>query len=291
MAVQMTSVLPEHVDEVGQVVYEAFKEIAERHNYEPAFSVPELATGIVRLLVQAEGYQSYLLLEDGKAVACNFGDERDDVVGVGPVAVAVKKQGNGYGRRVMEALLERAEANGVRSVRLTQAAYNRQSFSLYHNLGFDTRDVLANVRGRIEADERPVDSVRTFTADDASACDALHREVLGFGRRGDIEYMATMAAPLVVERNGAIAGYATRFPGGETFVTHAAARDESALKDLLIGMQGVSEGPLHLLLPSRHAGTLRWLMGQGFEVMELDCYMVRGEYQEPLGAWLPSPFY
>jgi len=287
----LTTVLPGQAEAVGTLVYEAFKEIAERHNFEPPFSTPELAQFIVRLLAQTEGYESYQLIEDGRPVACNFGDERDEVVGVGPVAVAVDQQGRGLGRRVMEALLERAERNGFRSVRLVQVAYNLQSFSLYHNLGFNVTDMLANVRGRTDGAQEPSDRVREYTPADLEACDTLHREVLGIGRRQDIELMAGFAPPLVLERGGQIAGYLTRFPGAQTFITHGVARDEQALRDLIISMARSSTGDVHVLLPTSHAETLRWAMAQGFQLLELDSYMVRGEYQPPMGAWVPSPFY
>ncbi len=287
----LTTVLPDQAEAVGTLVYEAFKDIAERHNFEPGFPNPQLAQVVVRLLAQTEGYESYLLTENGRPVACNFGDERDEVIGVGPVAVAVDRQGRGLGRRVMEALLERAERNGFHSVRLVQVAYNMQSFSLYHNLGFEVMDLLANVRGRLGGGQQPQDHVREYTAADLEACDDLHRDVLGIGRRSDIEFMSALAPPLVVERDGQIAGYLTRFPGTETFATHGVARDEEALRDLIVGMARSSPVELHMLLPTSHAGTLRWAMAQGFQLLELDSYMVRGEYQPPIGAWVPSPFY
>ncbi len=291
MALEIVPIRSDQVEAVGQIVYEAFHDIAERHNFEPAFPEPALAQFVVRLLVQTEGYGTYLLSEDGKPVACNFGDERDEVVGVGPVAVAVDRQGRGYGRQVMEALLKRAQEARFRTIRLVQVAYNMQSFSLYHNLGFNVTDMLANVRGRPADSESAVDDVREYTAADLDACGELHRDVLGVGRRHDIELMAGFAPPLVVERDGQIAGYLTRFPGAETFVMHGATRDERALRDLLIGMARASAGDLHLLLPVSYAGTLRWVMGQGFKLLELDSYMVWGEYQPPIGAWVPSPFY
>jgi len=287
----LTNVLPEQSEAVGTLVYEAFKNIAERHNFEPAFPSPDLAQLIVRLLAQTEGYQSYQLVDGERPVACNFGDERDEVVGVGPVAVAVDRQGQGLGRRVMEALIERAERNGFRSIRLVQVAYNMQSFSLYHNLGFNATDLLANIRGRPGADQQPRDKVREYTSSDLEACNALHKDVHGLDRRHDIEFIAKFAPPLVVERNGEIAGYLSRFPGEETFVTHGVTRDEQALRDLIIGMGGASAGNVHMLLPASHSETLRWAMGQGFQLLELDSYMVRGEYQVPMGCWVPSPFY
>lgn len=291
MAPTLTTILPEKTEDVGTLVYEAFRDIAERHNFEPAFESPELAQLIVRLLAQTEGYESYLLVEDGRPLACNFGDERDEVVGVGPVAVAVGQQGRGLGRQVMEALLERAEQGGFASVRLLQAAYNMQSFALYQRLGFEVKDTLAVLLGRPPADEEPRDRLREYTADDLDACDALHRDVLGFGRRHDIEFMANMAPPVVVERDGELAGYLTRFPGEEVFLTHGVARDERALRDLIIGTAKAVPADLRFALPTSMAETLRWAIGAGFRLTELNTYMVRGEYEKPMGAWIPSPFY
>ncbi len=287
----LTTVLPEQADVVGTMVYESFREIAERHNFAPGFATPQFAQLVVRLLAQTEGNESYLLVEDGRPLACSFGDERDEVVGIGPVAVAVGQQGRGLGRQVMEALVEHAERDGFRSLRLLQAAYNVQSFALYHRLGFDVRSMLALVKGRPPADEQPVDDVRDYTLADLDACDALHRDVMGYGRRNDLEIFATFAPPVVVERDGQVAGYLTRFLGGETFVMHGIARDERALRDLIIGTGGASEGDLVVQIPCGQAETLRWAMASGFRLMELGSYMVRGDYQQPLGAWIPSGFY
>lgn len=291
MSATLSTVLPEQAAEVGQLVFEAFRDVAERHGFGWPFPSPEFAEGVVRLLAQTEGCESYLLVEDGKPVACNFGDERDEAVGVGPVAVAVDQQGHGYGRRVMEALLDRADEAGVASVRLTQATYNVQSFALYHKLGFEVKELLANIRGRSPEGEETSDPVRDYTADDLDACDALHRDVLGIGRRNDIEYMARFVPPVVVERDGQIAGYLTRFPGENVVVMHGAARDERALRDLLIGTARVAPGDLHIGLPASQPETLRWAMANGFRMTEMGSYMVRGEYQRPMGAWIPSPFY
>jgi len=287
----ITTVLPEQADAVGTLVYESFREIAERHNFEPAFGTPELAQFVVRLLAQTEGNESYLLEEDGRPLACNFGDERDEVVGIGPVAVAVDQQGHGFGRQVMEALIERSERNGFTSLRLVQSAYNMQSFALYHRLGFEVRTMLAIMKGRPPADEQPAQAIRDYTPADLDACDALHRDVMGFGRRHDLEMFASFATPVVVERDGQIAGYLTRFPGEDVFVMHGVARDERALRDVIIGTAQAEDGDMAITIPSSQAETLRWAMAGGFRLGELGSYMVRGDYQQPMGAWIPSGFY
>ena len=77
----------------------------------------------------------------------------------------------------MQALLDRAKEGGFASVRLLQAAYNMESFSLYHRLGFDVKDALASIRGRPPADEPVEGTIRLYTPNDAEVCDALHRDV------------------------------------------------------------------------------------------------------------------
>ncbi len=291
MTITLSTVLPEQADEVGTLVYEAFRDVAERHNFPPPYATPEIAVLIVRLMAQTEGWESYLLKEGDRLLACNFGDERDEVVGVGPVAVAVDQQGRGFGRRVMESLLERADERGFPSIRLIQSAYNMQSFSLYHKLGFNVTEALALVQGRPPAGTSPEGTTRDYRAADIDACDRLHRDVMGYGRRNDLEAMARFAPPVVVERDGAVAGYLTRFPGEEVIVTHGVARDEQALRDLVIGTARAASEQLVLFIPVSHAATLRWAMANGFRLRELNTYMVRGEYAPPSGAWIPAGFY
>ncbi len=281
----------EYAEQAGQIAYEAFKDIADKHGFDPAFPSPEFATLVVRLLIQTESVNSYLYLNDGEPAAINFGDERDEVVGVGPVAVALKHQGKGLGRAVMEALLESAERNGFRSVRLLQAAYNMISFSLYAALGFEVKDTLANFAGSPRADEAPVDRVRDGGPDDFDALDALCREVLRYSRRRDIERMAMFAPPVVVEREGRIVAYTCRFPGEEAILGHGVAVDAQAMRDLLIGAHRITGTPLRCSMPVSQAETVRWCLATGMRLKEIDTYMVRGEYEPPAGLWFPSAFY
>lgn len=64
------------------------------------------------------------------------------------------------------------------------------------------RPALRHPRGRPPEDEVPTCQIREYSPDDLDACDVLHREVLGIGRRHDIEFMANFAPPVVVERDG-----------------------------------------------------------------------------------------
>jgi hypothetical protein len=103
--------------------------------------------------------------------------------------------------------------------------------------------------------------------------------------------MANLSPTTIVERDGQIAGYLTHFPGEELFVTHGVARDERALRDLIVGASRATPGNLRLSLPVSQSETLRWAMERGFRLVEIDTYMVYGDYDAPQGAWVPSPFY
>lgn len=291
-SLMVRAVTAEDVEAVGALVYESFYDVATKHGHEPGYESVEFATLVVNILSQAEGFASFLACEGGEPVAVNFLDERNEIAGVGPVAVSVRHQGRGLGRLVMEALLERTEATGYQSVRLLQSAYNCVSFSLYTRLGFDVKDGIATLRGRPAEGERPSGEVRDGTPADLDALDELSLEVVGFRRRGDIEISRSLAPPLVVERQGRIAGFTCWFPTpGGTLLAPAVARDEQALRDLILGAARSTTVGLIVPLPLSYASVLRWALDGGFTVSELSTLMVRGSYERPAGAYLPSVWY
>ncbi|MGQ9571570.1 MAG: GNAT family N-acetyltransferase [Dehalococcoidia bacterium] len=283
---------PEQVEAVGRLVYGAFRDVAVRHGFEPAYESVGFATLVMRVYGSLEGVTSFVAAEDGEPIAVNFLDERNGVGGVGPVAVAVAHQGRGLGRMVMEALLRQAEENGLRSVRLLQAAYNLTSFSLYCRLGFDVKDEIASLRGRPAAGERAADAVRECTPQDLDTLDQLSREVLGFPRPGDLEMAMAFSRPLLVERGGQVVGYACRIatPSG-TFLGPAVARDEEGLRELIVGAARLVPGDLRLAVPVSCGSLLRWALQSGFALVELGNLMVRGTYDVPAGAYMPSAWY
>ena len=292
MSLQIVHLLPERAEEAGHLVYEAFLELSTRHAFEPVYESRELCVGFVRFLARLEGFTPFLALEDGRPVAVNFLDGRDEAAGVGPVAVAVEAQGHGHGRRIMEALMDEAAEAGFRSVRLLQQGYNMTSFSLYSSLGFEVKDLLALLRGRPSPGEETRGDVREAVASDLEEMDRLSVEVLGLSRRRDIETMMAVAAPLLVERHGRLAGYLCRFVGGESsYLGHAAARDAADLRDLIIGAARTFPRDLRLPMPVSQPELLRWLLRCGFAVKELDTLMAWGPYEAPRGPYLPSPWY
>jgi GNAT superfamily N-acetyltransferase len=83
---------------------------------------------------------------EGQVIGSNFLDERDPIRGVGPVTVDPLVQVRGIGRRLMEAVLERAR--GAVGVRLVQDSFNMLSVSLYASIGFEVKEPLLLMRGK-----------------------------------------------------------------------------------------------------------------------------------------------
>lgn len=83
---------------------------------------------------------------DGAAAGFNFLSERDAVRAVGPLVGDPAAQGKGVGRRLMSAVLARADR--AWSVRLVTVAHNFQSLPLYASMGFDVKEPLLAIRRR-----------------------------------------------------------------------------------------------------------------------------------------------
>ena len=80
---------------------------------------------------------------DGRVVGSNFLDERNMIAGVGPITVDRAVQNRAVGRRLMDAVHERAASKNFAGVRLIQAGFHTRSLSLYAKLGYDVREHLA----------------------------------------------------------------------------------------------------------------------------------------------------
>src|SRR5215218_11472687 len=138
---------PDDAGPAGEICYEAFKTIAEQHGYPPDFPSSDIATDLISHLLSRSDIHSIIAERDGRVVGSNFLWEGDAVAGVGPITVDPSVQNRAVGRRLMEAVLERARQQGISAVRLVQAAYHSRSLSLYTKLGFVVREPLALLQG------------------------------------------------------------------------------------------------------------------------------------------------
>src|SRR5262245_31517020 len=185
----------------GVIAYEAFKAIADAHNYPPDFPSAQVATEVLSLLLAHPGFYSVVAEQDGRIVGSNFVDERSTIAGVGPITVTPSLQNSGVGRALMEDVLARAKERKTPGVRLVQAAYHRRSLALYAKLGFDIRETLSCMQGAPMRWKVEGYAVRPGTDRDAAACNALCGRVHGHDRAGEVADAIRLKTLSVVEHN------------------------------------------------------------------------------------------
>jgi hypothetical protein len=219
---------------------------------------------------------------DGKIVGSNFLDERSAIAGVGPITVEPSIQNRGLGRRLMEAVLNRAGEKAHPGVRLLQSAYHGRSLALYSTLGFHVREGIACMQGSPLGDSRAGYPVRAAREEDLAECDRICRFVHGHDRHRELLDAVKLGTAKIVEHGGRITGYATDFG----FFGHAAAE---TTRDLiaLISSASAFTGP-GILVPMRNAPLFQWCLSQRLKIVQVLTLMTRGLYNEPAGAYLPT---
>jgi predicted N-acetyltransferase YhbS len=285
MDVILRSGTPADAAASGVIVFEAFKSIASEHNFPWDFPSAEIATGLVRTLLSHPGFYSVVAEKDGKIVGSNFLDERGPIAGIGPITVDPASQNQTIGRRLMLAVLRRAEERGFAGTRLLQSAYHNRSLCLYTKLGFDTRETVSRIDGAPLGINFPGYEVRPATQPDLAACNALCQRVHGHDRAGELEDAIRQGTARVVEHLGAITAYATDV----AFFGHAIAKTNHGLK-ALIGAASVFPGG-GFLLPTRNGELFRWCLQNRLRLVHQTTLMTIGLYNEPAGAYLPSVLY
>ena len=273
---------PEDAKACGQICYEAFRTIAEQHNFPPDFPSADVATGFLTAMLSHPGFYGVLAEVDGRIVGSNFLDERASVVGLGPITVDPEAQDAKIGRKLMEHALDRARSQGRPSVRLCQAAYHNRSLCLYAKLGFELREHLSCMQGKALGKEMSGYDVRPATEADLEACNDLCRSVHGYDRSRELADAIEMGTATVVEHGGGVSGYASLVG----FTGYAVGKSNSDLK-ALIGAAPEFAGP-GFLLPTRNGELFRWCLDEGLQVVEAMTYMSVGLYNEPQGAYLPA---
>jgi N-acetylglutamate synthase-like GNAT family acetyltransferase len=277
--------VPADAAECGRICFEAFKSIAERHDFPPDFPSPDVASGLMALLIAHPHFYSIVAELDGRIVGSNFLDERSKIGGVGPITVDPSAQTRGIGRRLMENLLGRSRERGLEGVRLVQAGYNNQSLCLYTKLGFRTREPLSLVTGSPPRVRLSGYKVRSASKEDIDACNRLCRTVHGHDRAGELEDAVREKTALIAERLGRVTGYATSIG----FFSHAVSETNEDMM-ALIGAAQTIIGP-GILVPTRNHALFTWCLQNELQLNQQMTLMSIGMYCEPAGVYMPSVIY
>jgi predicted N-acetyltransferase YhbS len=269
----------------GPICFEAFKAIDDEHNFPWDFPSAAVATDVLTMLLSNPGFYSVFAEKDGNVIGSNFLDERGPIAGIGPITVDPASQNGTIGRRLMEAVLDRASQRRVAGVRLLQSAFHNRSLCLYTKLGFDTRETVSKMNGTPLGLTLPGYEVRPARAADLAACNALCQRIHGHYRGGELDDSIRAGTARVVEHFGEITAYATDVG----FFAHAVAENNRGLKALIGAATGFPGGGF--LVPTRNGDLFRWCLQNDLRLVHQMTLMTIGLYNEPTGAYLPSVLY
>lgn len=271
--------------ELGRICYEAFSVIADAHGFPPDLPSAEVGAAAVGGMIASPSSFGVAAEMDGNLVGSNFLSEGQAIAGVGPITVDPAVQNDRVGRALMDAVLARAEAQGVAGVRLVQAGYHMRSLALYLKIGFEVREHLSCLQGPPIGGLMEGYNVRAATPAHETACNTLCSRVHGFARASELSQAVARGAAMIVERAGRVTGYATPV----AFFSHAVGETTEDIQALIAAAPSIP-GP-GVLVPSRNGELMRWCLAKGLRVIQSMTLMSKGLYSEPQGAWLPSVLY
>ena len=288
MNIRIRPMNQEDVETCGRICYEAFKNIAGSHHFRPDFPAPEATIQLTQAFCASPHIFSVVAESDGKIVGANHLWEYDPIRAVGPITVDPSAQAKGAGRKLMEAVVEHGK--GSAGIRLCQDSFNMTSLSLYASVGFDVKEPLVMMEGKLEG-KLPSDiEVRPIRAEDFPTCEALSRKAHGFERINELKNTPPFLTSFVALRGGRVVAYAS----SPHFwaLNHAIAESEEDMKSLLIGAGNLSgDKPISFLLPTRQSNLFRWCLQQKMRVIKPMTLMAMGQFQEPRTCYLPSVGY
>lgn len=266
----------------GKAMYEAFRDVAERHKFPPDFPSPEAAGGLLNALLEAPDVDSFVAEQNGTIVGSIFVSRRSSVGGISVVTVDPAVQNRAIGRRLMLHGMECLAEQSHTRQQLIQAGYHSRSLCLYAKLGFIASDLLSNMTGGPIRENIPGRTVRAAKEEDADACNALCRRVHRFDRAGEVAASIAQGTAAVVESDGKLTGYTT----GVGFVGHGVGESNDDLKALIASVAEFA-GP-GILIPTTNGELFRWCLEKGLRVSQQLTLMDTAPEAPPNGVYWPS---
>ena len=280
--IELRSAQAADIPACGEAMYEAFRDIAERHNFPPDFPSPEAASGLLNMLLEAPDVDSFIAEQEGSIVGSIFVSRRSPVGGISVVTVDPAVQNRAIGRRLMLHGMEWLAEHSHTRQQLIQAGYHSRSLCLYAKLGFIASDLLSNMTGGPISEDIPGRTVRVANNGDADACNALCRRVHRFDRAGEVAASIEQRTAAVVESHGKITGYST----GVGYVGHGVGESNDDLKALIASVDEFA-GP-GVLIPTSNGELFRWCLESGLRVSQQLTLMDTAPDGLPNGAYWPS---
>jgi GNAT superfamily N-acetyltransferase len=226
---------------------------------------------------------------DGAIIGTGVGTANGAVGWLGTIFIARDWRGRGLGRAMTQAIIDRLEAAGCRTLVLVATADGRR---LYERMGFEvqTRYLILEAAGLPSPPSGTATPVRSFRVGDVEAILAIDRDGTGEDRGHVIRRLATPeAARVAIGAGGAVEGFVIRAPwgGGATVArTIDAALDVVAARRISSG----PEGRVRVGLLADNAEGLARLEELGFRDQWSAPRMIRGEPPPWHPEWIWGQF-
>lgn len=246
----------------GKVMYEAFTDISQRHNFPPDFPNAAAAEGLLSDILNAPAFDAFVAEEEGRILGSIFVSRRSQVGGISVLTIDPTVQNHGIGRFLLQHGMEFLAERGHTRQQIIQVAYHNRSLCLYAKSGFIASELLSNMTGKPIRANIPSRTVRRASDSDARTCNVLCRKVHGFDREHEVMHAIARGTAAVVESNGRITGYTT----GVGFVGHGVGETNEDLKALIASADGFS-GP-GILIPTGNDALFRWCLENGLRVVQ-----------------------
>lgn len=250
------------IEPCAEIMFRAFEDIAEQHNFPPDFPDSDAAASLLGMMQEDPNFDGFVAEQHGEIIGSIFVSRRSPVGGISVLTVAPEAQNQSVGRSLMQHGMNHLTEHGHTRQQLAQAAYHNRSLCLYAKLGFAATEMLSNMTYHPIQAKVPDRTVREATTDDTEACNTLCRRVHGFHRSAEVAMAIEQGTALVVEDANGVTGYTT----GVGFTGHAVGRNNQDLKALIASADEFT-GP-GILIPTANAELFRWCLDNGLRLRQ-----------------------
>jgi predicted N-acetyltransferase YhbS len=288
----------------GKIGYLAHKTISSAHGYPSEQPSEEFGIDLVKRLLDNPNSWGFLAEEKkqgnnilGSIFIHKFSPS--PVAVIGPLTVHPSSEGDGIGRLLMDAALNKAYKLNLERIRLVQSPSHIRSFVLYTKCDFILREPLFLIQRSgqkieegsktISIADKSIVAVRPVKyQNDISECNELCKKIHGFTREMELRQAKNQGIATLIEHDDTITGYAA----GIGMFGHAVAKSNEDLIELIANASSSSSiiGP-GFFVPARNHELIKWLLENGFRIEWPANLMTIGPYQEPLMPFLPSLAY
>jgi L-amino acid N-acyltransferase YncA len=270
------------VPRCGEIMYLAFKTIAEQHNFPPDFPNVDATSGLLGMMADAPVFDGFVAEEAGSIYGSIFLSRRSAVGGISVITVDPISQNRMVGRQLMDTGMAHLADQGHKRQQLIQAGYHSRSLCLYAKLGFIATDLLSVVTGNPVDVEIPGRFVRQAKPEEAEVCNALCRQVHGFDRPGEVAGAIEHGMAVVVESEDGISGYASSIG----YAGHGVGLSNEDLKALIVSVDEFS-GP-GVIIPTTNGELFKWCLENGLKVTQQLTLMDSAPSSPANGYWWPG---